>query len=114
MRFRRRPRGSVRRVPIRCHWRSQARVADVVDPAIAALPVTKEELTRYAQNVLNAAGTYDSTDRQLAEEILRRLGEFDSASNGTGGAGTAGGWLRRVRLVHRQPGLLSRRVSWAR
>ena len=31
------------------------RVAEVVDPVIAQLPVTKEELTRFAQNVVNAA-----------------------------------------------------------
>ena len=67
------------------------KVAEVVSPAVAALPATKEELTRYAQNVLNAAGAYDNTDRQIAEEILRRLGELDSASGGTGGAGTPGG-----------------------
>ena len=68
------------------------KVAEVVSPAVAALPATKEELTRYAQNVLNAAGAYDNTDRQIAEEILRRLGELDSASGGTGGAGDAGRW----------------------
>ena len=33
------------------------KVAEVVAPVIAQLPVTKEELTRYAQNVLNAANT---------------------------------------------------------
>ncbi len=32
------------------------KIAEVVDPVIAQLPVTKEELTRFAQNVLNAAG----------------------------------------------------------
>ena len=66
------------------------KVAEVVSPAVAALPVTKEELTRYAQNVLNAAGAYDSTDRQLAEEILRRLGELDSASEWHGRCGDTG------------------------
>ncbi len=66
------------------------RVGEVVTPAVTALPVTKEELTRYAQNVLAAADTYDSTDRRLAEEILKRLGEFESAQ-GSGGAGLAPG-----------------------
>ncbi|MGV0644273.1 PE domain-containing protein [Mycolicibacterium sp. XJ2546] len=73
------------------------KVAEVVDPVLAQLPVTKEELTRYAQNVLTAAGMYDATDRQLAEEILKRLGEFDEGRTGAGsagggaGAGSAGG-----------------------
>lgn len=70
------------------------KVAEVVDPVLAQLPVTKEELMRYAQNVLAAAGMYDATDRQLAEEILKRLGEFDGAAGSTGGgsgAGSAGG-----------------------
>lgn len=69
------------------------KVAEVVDPVLAQLPVTKEELRQYAQNVLAAAGMYDATDRQLAEEILKRLGEFDGAqtgSTGGGGSGTGG------------------------
>ena len=66
------------------------KVAEVVSPAVAALPGDQGRADRYAQNVLNAAGAYDNTDRQIAEEILRRLGELDSASGGTGG-GTPGG-----------------------
>ncbi|MGE2692834.1 PE domain-containing protein [Mycolicibacterium pulveris] len=67
------------------------KVAEVVDPVLAQLPVTKEELTRYAQNVLAAAGMYDATDRQLAEEILKRLGEFDGTEGSAGGGSGAGG-----------------------
>ena len=67
------------------------KVAEVVDPVLAQLPVTKEELTRYAQNVLTAAGMYDAADRQLAEEILKRLSELDEAEAGpTGGGSDAG------------------------
>lgn len=66
------------------------KVAEVVSPVLAQLPVTKEELTRYAQNVMNAANTYDTTDRQLAEEILKRLEQMDSA-DGRGGASPGGG-----------------------
>ena len=96
------------------------KVAEVVSPAVAALPATKEELTRYAQNVLNAAGAYDNTDRQIAEEILRRLGELDSASGGTGGAGTravallAGRRRRRAWPVHQRPRPGSRRANSGR
>jgi hypothetical protein len=53
------------------------RIAEVVDPVIEALPVTKEELKQFAQNVVTAAEKYDATDRQIAEEILKRIGAFD-------------------------------------
>ncbi len=62
-----------------------AKVAEVVDPVIAQLPVVKAELAKYAQNVVNAATTYDATDRAIAEEILKRLESVDDAP-GTGGA----------------------------
>lgn len=71
-----------------------AKVAEVVDPVIAQLPVTKADLTRYAQNVVNAANTYDAVDRQIAEEILKRLQELDAnaagAGSAAGGASSAG------------------------
>ncbi|MGV0714839.1 PE domain-containing protein [Mycolicibacterium sp. XJ662] len=67
------------------------KVAEVVDPVLAQLPVAKEELTRYAQKVLAAAGMYDATDRQIAEEILKRLGEFDGSQAGSGSAGGGAG-----------------------
>ena len=66
------------------------KVAEVVDPVVAQMPITKDALRRYAQNVLNAADKYDITDRQIAEEILQRLGLFDDAA-GAGGSGSAGG-----------------------
>ncbi|MGE2723051.1 hypothetical protein [Mycolicibacterium celeriflavum] len=62
-----------------------AKVAEVVDPVIAQLPVAKAALVKYAQNVVNAANTYDATDRQIAEEILKRLESVVDAA-GAGGA----------------------------
>ncbi len=61
------------------------KVAEVVDPVIAQMPITKDELTRYAQNVLAAADRYDATDRQIAEDILKRLGLLDEATGASGG-----------------------------
>nr|WP_090277566.1 hypothetical protein [Mycolicibacterium komanii]CRL72223.1 translation initiation factor IF-2 [Mycolicibacterium komanii] len=71
-----------------------AKVAEIVDPAVAQLPVVKAELAKYAQNVVNAANTYDTTDRTIAEEILKRLDSVDDAA-GAGGAvgGVSGGAL---------------------
>ncbi|KUI19817.1 hypothetical protein AU193_07580 [Mycobacterium sp. GA-1285] len=64
-----------------------AKVAEVVDPAIAQLPVVKAELAKYAQNVINAANTYEAVDRQIAEEILKRLESLsDAAGEGPGTA----------------------------
>ncbi len=65
---------------MRCRRRSQARSPKWSTRPLAQLPVTKDELTRYAQNVLGAADKYDATDKQLAEEILKRLEAFDAAS----------------------------------
>ncbi|MGV0655121.1 hypothetical protein ABQE48_14755 [Mycolicibacterium thermoresistibile] len=53
-----------------------ARISEVVDPVIEALPVTKEELRQFAVNVVSAADMYDVADRQIAAEILKRLGVF--------------------------------------
>jgi hypothetical protein len=68
------------------------KVAEVVDPVVAQLPLTKEAMQKYAQNVVDAANTYDRVDRQIAEEILERLQELDAAkaAGGTGG-GSPGG-----------------------
>nr|WP_090346018.1 type VII secretion target [Mycolicibacterium malmesburyense]CRL78599.1 translation initiation factor IF-2 [Mycolicibacterium malmesburyense] len=63
-----------------------AKVAEVVDPVIAQLPVAKAELVKYAQNVVNAANAYDATDRQIAEEILKRLESVDDAPGASGAA----------------------------
>ena len=65
------------------------KVAEVVDPVIAQMPITKDELTRYAQNVLAAADRYDAADHRIAEEILKRLGLFDEP--GADGGGSSGG-----------------------
>ena len=64
------------------------RVSEVVDPALAQMPVTKDELTRFAQNVMKAADHYDASDREIAEEILKRLGLFEES--GTRASGAAG------------------------
>jgi hypothetical protein len=64
------------------------KVAEVVDPVVAQLPIVKEDLHRYAQNVMNAANTYDRVDREIAEEIVARLNELDAArAGGEGGSG---------------------------
>lgn len=68
-----------------------AKVAEVVDPVIAQMPIAKQALTQYAQNVINAAGRYDTADRQLAEDILKRVGEFDETFGGGGAAGAGTG-----------------------
>lgn len=65
------------------------RVSEVVDPVLAQMPIAKDELTRFAQNVIAAADSYDATDRQIAEEILKKLGMLEDA--GAGGGSQAGG-----------------------
>ena len=68
-----------------------AKVTEVVDPVIAQMPIAKQALTQYAQKVINAAGTYDTADRQLAEEIVKRVGQFDDAFGSGGAAGSGSG-----------------------
>ncbi|MGO4444519.1 type VII secretion target [Mycobacterium sp. 2YAF39] len=67
------------------------KVSEVVDPVIAQMPIAKDELTRFAQNVLAAADQYDAGDRQIAEEILKRLGLIDDAAGAGGGGSTGAG-----------------------
>ena len=66
------------------------RVSEVVDPVLAQMPIAKDELTRFAQNVMEAADIYDATDRQIAEEILKKLGMIDDAADGGGNQGAGG------------------------
>ena len=66
------------------------RVSEVVDPVLAQMPISKDELTRFAQNVMKAADSYDGSDRQIAEEILKRLGILEDAV-ADGGSQAAGG-----------------------
>ncbi|OBK72585.1 hypothetical protein [Mycobacterium sp. 1164985.4] len=68
-----------------------AKVAEIVDPVIARLPVAKAELAKYAQNVVNAAHSYDSTDRAIAQEILKRLESVDDAAGASGAIGAVSG-----------------------
>jgi Excreted virulence factor EspC, type VII ESX diderm len=72
-----------------------AKVTEVVDPVLAQMPIAKEALTRYAQNVVNAANTYEAADRQLGEEIIKRVEAFDDKFGGggadDGGAAVPGG-----------------------
>ncbi|MBY0287504.1 MAG: hypothetical protein K2X52_10180 [Mycobacteriaceae bacterium] len=79
------------------------RVSEVVDPVLAQMPIAKDELTRFAQNVMRAADTYDAADRRIAEEILKQLGILEDVDGGgtppagrasaaapSAGSGTAG------------------------
>lgn len=70
------------------------RVSEVVDPVLAQMPIAKDELTRFAQNVMEAADSYDAADRRIAEEILKQLGILDEEAGGSGsgsGAPTSAG-----------------------
>lgn len=68
-----------------------AKVTEVVDPVIAHMPIAKQALTQYAQKVVVAAGVYDAADRQLAEEILKRVEEFGQTFGGGGSSGLGEG-----------------------
>lgn len=65
------------------------RVSEVVDPVLAQMPIAKDELARFAQNVMEAADSYDAADRRIAEEILKQLGILEDV--GAGGRGQAAG-----------------------
>ncbi|MCT7659001.1 hypothetical protein [Mycobacterium deserti] len=55
-----------------------AKINELVDPVIAQMPISKEELKKYAEKVATAARTYDNVDRMLAEEIQRRVEDLDN------------------------------------
>lgn len=67
------------------------KVAEVVDPVLAQLPIVREDLNRYAQNVVSAANAYDRVDRQIAEEIRDRLEVLEKARRGEGATSGGGG-----------------------
>ena len=100
------------------------KVAEVVSPVVAALPVTKEELARYAQNVLSAANAYDNTDRQLPRRSssvwvssIRPEWHGRGRVRGAGRRRCGRGWRSVVgggRPVHRRRGSGSRRASLGR
>lgn len=67
------------------------RVSEVVDPVLAQMPIAKDELVRFAQNVMEAADSYDAADRRIAEEILKQLGILEDVDGAGGGGQTVGG-----------------------
>jgi len=66
-----------------------AKVSEIVDPVLTQMPIVKEALARYAQNVVNAAAAYAGADQSLAAQIRARLEEFDGGANHSRG-GSAG------------------------
>jgi hypothetical protein len=63
-------------------------------PLIAGMPATKSEALATVQKILQAAGIYEQTDQQIADEVRRATEGLDSAAGGApggGGAGQAGG-----------------------
>jgi len=61
---------------------------------LAAMPATKAEAIANAQKILQAAGIYEQTDQQIADEVRRATEGLDPAAGGApggGGAGAAGG-----------------------
>jgi hypothetical protein len=56
-------------------------------PLIAGLPATKAEALANAQKILQAAGIYDQTDQQIADEVRRATEGLDPAAAGAPGGG---------------------------
>ncbi|BCI53141.1 hypothetical protein NIIDNTM18_24190 [Mycolicibacterium litorale] len=67
-----------------------ARTNEVELPLIEGMPKTKAEALATAENIIRAAGLYEQTDQQIADQIRKALAELDGAGAG-GGAGAAGG-----------------------
>jgi hypothetical protein len=68
-----------------------AKVSEIVDPVLPQMPIVKEALARYAQNVVNAAAAYAGADQSLAAQIRARLEEFDGGANHSRGGPAGGG-----------------------
>ncbi|MBO0676291.1 hypothetical protein JRC04_02305 [Mycolicibacterium sp. S2-37] len=64
----------------------QSRTQEIEQPLIDGLPRTKEEALATAQNIIKAAGMYEQTDQQVADQVAKAL-----EARGVGGAGSAGG-----------------------
>jgi hypothetical protein len=57
---------------------------------LAAMPATKAEAIANAQKILQAAGIYEQTDQQIADEVRRATEGLDPAAGGAPGGGGAG------------------------
>jgi hypothetical protein len=57
---------------------------------IAGMPATKAEALATAQKILQAAGMYEQTDQQIADEVRRALEGVEAAAGGAPGGGGAG------------------------
>jgi len=58
-------------------------------PLIAGMPVTKAEALATAQKILQAAGMYEQSDQQIADDVHKALAGLDAAAGGAPGAGGA-------------------------
>ena len=63
---------------------------ELESPLIAGLPATKAEALANAQKILQAAGIYEQTDEQIADEVRRATEGLDPAAGGVPGGGGAG------------------------
>ncbi|WP_422747274.1 hypothetical protein ACN27E_05645 [Mycobacterium sp. WMMD1722] len=63
----------------------QNRTQQIEQPLIDGLPRTKEEALETARNIIKAAGMYEQTDQQVADQVAKAL-----EARGVGGAGAAG------------------------
>jgi hypothetical protein len=58
-------------------------------PLIAGMPATKADALATAQKIVQAAGIYEQTDQEIADEVRRALEGVDSAAGGAPGGGGA-------------------------
>ena len=58
-------------------------------PLIAGMPVTKAEALATAQKILQAAGMYEQSDQQIADDVHKALAGLDAAAGGAPAAGSA-------------------------
>lgn len=68
-----------------------SRTQAIEAPLIEGLPTTKQEALRTAENVVNAASTYERTDQEIADRIRRQLDGLEAPSDTPGGGGSGAG-----------------------
>ncbi|MBS4728047.1 hypothetical protein MSM1_06675 [Mycobacterium sp. SM1] len=66
-----------------------ARVQAAVAPLISGLPKTKADAAKTAGQVVAAADRYETTDKQLADEITKRLQQMPQPGSGAPSGGAA-------------------------
>ena len=69
----------------------QSKTQEIELPLIEGMPRTKAEALATAEKIIRAAGLYEQTDQQVADQIRKALADLEGAGDAGSGGGAPGG-----------------------